>query len=392
MIIPNYRNGSIVNLMSSIGKTFGKKVKYGELKALNSSELKEYKNIVLIVIDGLGYNYINKFGEGTFLKNNLKGKMSSVFPPTTAAAIPTFMTGVAPKQHSFTGWDMYLKEIGCVSSILPFIPAFGGESLEKSDYNIKDLIDADGFYHDLKANSTIIIKKGLEDSSFTKSLTKEANVISYSTAQGFFSQITKTINKSNKNRKKNFVYCYWDSFDAICHGCGSESPEAIMDFLILDNMIEDFTFRLLKNKKKNRSKSKTKIILTADHGFMDTEDCLFIDEHPKFQECLTLPLTGEPRTAYCYVKPSKAKFFEKYVKTKLKKYCTIHKSEDLLKKGLFGLYKESNLIHDRIGDYVLIMKPGVIIKDSTFSSSVIIGNHGGMSEDEIFVPIITFDI
>lgn len=392
MIFPNYRNGNIVNLISSIRKNFSDNPQYGELKLLPSKDLKEYKNVVLIVIDGLGYNYINKYGEGTFLKNNIKGKMTSVFPPTTAAAIPTFMTGVAPKQHGFTGWDMYIKELGCISSILPFVPTYGGESFGKSDYDIRGIIKADGFYKNLNANTTIIMKKGIDDSEFTKALTEGSKITSYSTAQGFFTQITKAIKANNRTRKKGFIYCYWDHYDNTCHSCGSESPESIMEFLVLDTIIENFYDRSKKAKKKSNSRSKTKVIITADHGFMDTEDCLFVDEHPKLNECLTLPIVGEPRTAYCYVKPSKAKQFEKYVKTKLKKYCTLHKSEDLLKKGLFGMYKECNEIHDRIGDYVLIMKPGIIIKDSMFGSPAIIGNHGGMSEDEIFVPLIIFDI
>ena len=54
MALPNYKDGSIVNLMSSIAGSFGLKTKYKPLKDL--ANIKS-KNIVLIIIDGLGYNY-----------------------------------------------------------------------------------------------------------------------------------------------------------------------------------------------------------------------------------------------------------------------------------------------------------------------------------------------
>src|SRR3989338_2659804 len=117
-MLPDYHNGSIVNLMSSIAKSFRVKTLYNPLKILPPKKLK--KNIVLIVIDGLGYNYLK--GKNTILNKFMKGSMTSVFPSTTGAAIPTFFTGVPAQQHAFTGWFVFLKEIGVVAKNLPFSP------------------------------------------------------------------------------------------------------------------------------------------------------------------------------------------------------------------------------------------------------------------------------
>jgi len=54
MPLPNYKDGSIVNLMSSIGRALGHKSPYKPLKILDPKELKDSKNIVLMVIDALG--------------------------------------------------------------------------------------------------------------------------------------------------------------------------------------------------------------------------------------------------------------------------------------------------------------------------------------------------
>ncbi|PIU09096.1 MAG: hypothetical protein COT31_00635 [Candidatus Moranbacteria bacterium CG08_land_8_20_14_0_20_34_16] len=57
--LPNYKDGSIVNLMSSIRKAFGGKSPYQPLKDFNNGEISN-KNIVLLIVDGLGYEYLKK--------------------------------------------------------------------------------------------------------------------------------------------------------------------------------------------------------------------------------------------------------------------------------------------------------------------------------------------
>ncbi len=46
MILPNYRDGSIVNLMGSIGRACGASMKYRNLPQLNPKELSKSKNMI----------------------------------------------------------------------------------------------------------------------------------------------------------------------------------------------------------------------------------------------------------------------------------------------------------------------------------------------------------
>jgi predicted AlkP superfamily pyrophosphatase or phosphodiesterase len=379
--LPNYKDGSIVNLMSSIAKAYGNKIKYKELKMLQTKELKGSKNIVLLIFDGLGYEYIKKKGKGTVYEKYLKGSMTSVFPSTTASAITSFYTGTAPKQHAYTGWFMLLKELGVVATILPFSPRYGKIPFSYDGYQKKDILNVKAFTEKIKIKSFLITKKEISRSDYTKTTSKRSKIISYSKFDDFFKKIAKTI-KSDKKRK--YIQGYCPDFDSICHEYGINSKNAEKCFFTIEKGIS----KLITNIKD----TDTTLIITADHGLLDTtkEKTIYLENHPKLKECLTLPLCGDARVAYCYVHPDKTGQFERYVKTKLKKCCDLHKSKDLIKKDYFGLFKEDKRLHDRIGDYTLIMKDNYCMLDQILNKKrkYLIGHHSGLSKDEMLVPLV----
>lgn len=380
MYLPNYKDGSIVNLMSSIKKSFGGKSLYQPLNNFDDSSISN-KNVVLLVIDGLGYEYLEKYGKESFLYKNLKGKMTSVFPATTASAMTSFATGVAPQQHALTGWFMYLKEMGMTSIILPFTSRAGEFKFWEKNINYEDIYEQKSFFEDLKANSFSIKHKSYSESKYSLLTSKGAKTLGHSNLNGFFRQINKALN----NNGRKFILAYWAKFDSICHREGTDSKKALEHFKELDKKISTLAKSL---KDKN-----TTVIVTADHGLINTEEkerVLKLENYPKLADTLSMPLSGEPRVVYCYVQPSKVKEFESYIKTNFKNYCVMYKSEELIKKGFFGLFEPHRKLKNRIGDHTLIMKENYIIKDLLLgeNQNIFIGNHGGVSKEEMFVPLI----
>lgn len=382
MYLPNYKDGSIVNLMSSISRAFGTRPKYKPLKILTPSELKS-KNIVLLVIDGLGYEYLMNYEKDNILKQNLKGRMTSVFPATTGAAIPTFFTGVPVQQHAITGWFVYLKELGLVSTILPFIARTGSQPFSNIGVKPKKIFTEKSFFDRIKVISYIIQDKTIAYSDFALASKGKARVLSFkpSSLNGFFMQIKKAINSS---KRRKYIYAYWPGFDTICHNYGTKSIKTSRHFMAINKKLQSF----LKSTKG----TDTTIIITSDHGFIDTDKSKLIDlkDHPKLSDAMIIPLCGERRLAYCYVRPSKTRQFEDYVRKNLKHACYLYKSKDLIKKNYFGLFKPNKKFFGRVGDYVLIMKENYVIMDSLLGEKreFHIGNHGSVSKQEMYVPLI----
>src|SRR5687768_17866014 len=117
---PDYAGGSLVNLIASVSGACGGSRRHAPLKALSDEQLAAARHIVLVLIDGLGDNYLMRRGAGGELARRRKAAITSVFPSTTASAITTSYTGCTPLEHGLTGWFTYFGEAGCVAAGLPF--------------------------------------------------------------------------------------------------------------------------------------------------------------------------------------------------------------------------------------------------------------------------------
>ncbi len=90
--------------------------------ALNSVCGEGINKVVLLVIDGFGFNqFLNYHQENQFLTSLTdKGEvypLTSVFPSQTTNALTTLNTGLTPQEHGLFEYFIYLKDIGLVNSL-----------------------------------------------------------------------------------------------------------------------------------------------------------------------------------------------------------------------------------------------------------------------------------
>ena len=381
MRLPNYHDGSLVNLMSSIAHGLGGESAYAPLPALPPDEVAASKNVVLLVLDGLGYEYLLKNGQNTVLTDHLRGSMTSVFPSTTAAAITTFATGLAPQQHAITGWFMHLKELGAVAAILPFRSRYGGPVFSQAGVKPELIFHLKPLSTTLAVASYAVMPKVLVKSDYNQATAGSTRLVPYRNWRDLRQIITKIIH-SDSQRK--YIYAYWPEFDALSHRHGNASQPVANHFGQLARQLSLF-FKMLEQ-------TDTTFIITADHGFVDAGEShtIYLKDHPALLETLTLPLCGEGRVAYCYVRPAKAAQFEAYVSEQLADKCDLWRSEEAIARNYFGLFDPNPRLFDRVGDFILVMKENYVLKDSVLAEvrHKHIGHHGGVSEEEMMVPLI----
>ncbi len=380
-IFPNYTDGSIVNLMSSLLTAFGGTSTYAPLSLLPPEFLTDTTNIVLLVLDGFGYELLRQHENGTIFHKWLKGKITSVFPSTTAAGITTFLTGLAPQQHAVTGWFMHLKELGSVAATLRFQPRCCEASLRRDGVRPDMLFGTSQILRQINRQAYSIHHKQITNTDYNIAMNPCLQKRSFTTFSGCLRQIKQVI---SSHQEQKFIFAYWPQIDSLAHRYGIRSSEVSRHFHELAQKLASLAASL--------HKTDTTFIITADHGLIDTDSSKIIQmkQHPVLRDSLVLPLCGEPRAAFCYVRPSKVNQFETYVQQHFGGMCHLYRSEELIHKQWFGLFDADPRLYDRIGDYVMVMRDNYIIRDFLPGENEIfhIGNHGGLSREEMFVPLI----
>jgi predicted AlkP superfamily pyrophosphatase or phosphodiesterase len=380
IIFPDYHGNSIANLMQTLASARGGDVGlYPPLECLDPQPLAEARNVVMLVIDGLGYEFLKQYPDSC-LYQNLHSKIMAVAPPTTTSSVSTYLTGLAPQQHGLTGWFTYLRELGSVVTILPWVLRGGGPQLGQSGRTVKELLNLPSFFDRLAVETYSVMPSFLQHSEFNRMVSGQASLVPYGTYQQCFDEVSRLCS----NDRKKYVYAYWAGFDMLAHEFGVGSTQVASHFLELDQAFEKLVDQL--------AGSNSALLVSADHGFVDAprEKRIDLVDHPELKACLQVPLCGEPRLAYCYVRHDTRRQFESYIAKNLHGVAELYVSQDLLANNLYGLGKPHQELASRIGDYTLVMKDNYVIIDSLPGDITpqLVGYHGGLSSQEVYVPLI----
>jgi hypothetical protein len=374
---PDYSGGSLVNLIASIVAARGGKALHAPLASIAASELREARNIVLLIVDGLGDNYLVRRGAGGELAKRRRAALTSVFPSTTASAITTTYTGRTPLEHGLTGWFTYFGEAGCVSAALPFRSRGDYLPLARRGVTPEQIYVCDSIFQSVTEVSFVVTYKDIIDSEYNVRHCRGAQRSAYETLDELVAAIETAV---KRNDQRKFVYAYWPVYDMVSHRYGAGSAEAFGEFSKMDAAFGELLARL--------AGTDSVVIATADHGFIDVAPEESLELPPSLASLLRFPLCGERRVAYCHVHDPAA-FIEK-ARDWLGERADVLPSRRLVDEGWLGPGAPHPRIDERIGDVVLVMRGRYTVKDWTPGESrhLHIGNHGGTSEDEMLIPLI----
>lgn len=374
---PDYRGGGLVNLVASIVEAYGGRPRHAALKALSASALAEARTIVLLIIDGLGDNYLRRRGEGGELARRRRATMTSVFPSTTASAITTSYTGCTPLEHGLTGWFSYFAEAGCVAAPLPFRARGESASLKERGVDAEQVFPAEPLFATLRVPSVVVTDRKIVDTDYNVRHCAGAQRRGYASLDELVAEVEKAV-KSDDGRK--FVYAYWPDYDAVAHRQGVGSAAAFAEFEKIDDAFGRLLARL--------SGTGAMVIATADHGFIDVAPEESLELPASLAALLRFPLCGERRIAYCHVHDVPA--FIARAEDWLGERAEVLASRTLVDEGWFGPGVAHPRFAERIGDVALLMRNRYTVKDWTPGEPrhLHIGNHGGPSEDEMLIPLI----
>ena len=376
IVLPNYDN-SILNLITSILKHYKVKTKYNGLTKIDGFLNNNYKNIVLMVLDGMGHNLIQQISSTGFFCQNEVAYITSVCPSTTTAALTTYYSGKPPIETGWIAWSQYFKEYGRAIDLLPGTDSYTHILPKDARLNIYDLISYKTIFEQIEESSPDVnayeIIPGYCKPKCRKNLRAD-NI----------KDMCEYILSLCGNKERNFIFAYNDHPDKILHkkGCGSIE---VKDF-ILDSE------KLIQDMCKNLE--NTLLIISADHGHNDIKEHYNILDLKEIQDCLIMPATLESRAVSFWVKENRKKDFENIFEKQFKDKFILYTKEEFLKNNLLGFGNTHPKIDDFIGNYIAISISDAIIKLETNISTEKpnkLSTHCGFTSNEMLVPVIVID-
>lgn len=394
---PMYGKASISDAPSIISRTLGLKIT-GNKSPIAGKDFPHVDRLIFFFLDGFGTSTVRwaleKFNlphTQEFIDKADLDVITSTFPSTTSTATISCHSGLTPGEHGVIGYTQYLSSIGTVCNMINMSPlGLKGRSISDHVLNstpdligntIHSSLTKDGvksFYYSPRA----ISKSGL-----TKITTGSAIIRPYLSHSHLFTLLKSDL---ERERGQSLHFCYIPTVDTISHKVGPYTEETANEIESIFHMILEFS--------KNLNTANTGILISADHGHtvVPRENIRDIAGDTKLRNNMICPAVGDLRAPFLHLRKDTMGESVEHILENFDGFAPIN-FKDAVKKGLIGPCDLRKLRFGSGEDIVIMPPDGTAIFDSTLStldpdSSEIdmIGMHGGLSREEMEIPLISY--
>ena len=344
----------------------------------NTLGLPAARRVCVIVVDGLGRNLLKqRSGHAPYLRSLMDGgrTLGSAFPTTTAASLASLGTGLPPGQHGMVGYDVLDPEQDKVVNMLGNWDA--GVDPNRWQPFPTVLERAAGHL----PVATVSLPKFAE-SAMTRAALRGGSFVAGTGIHARVQAAAETL----ASEKRMLMYFYFNELDKTGHRYGAQSSEWGGSLEEIDSALKRFTARI---------PSDTLVLLTADHGMVDTAvpDRIDFSADPALVDGVR-HTAGEPRMVHLYLEPdAPAGTLERLRAAWRNAYgakAWILTRAEAVAAGLFGPVRPEVL--PRIGDLLVAAREPIALYDmrrTSPSAMQMVGQHGSLTRAEREVPLLT---
>ncbi len=373
---PDYEN-CCVNIVASIQKHFGITPNHPTLNLVDEELAKNYKNVVVLLLDGLGQKILYETLPPTaFLRKNFRQELSAVFPSSTVPATVSLKTGLTPVEHGWWGHFMYFKNLGQTINVYTNCDAFSKKQVSKADvahYNMPYLNFLDQIVEkNIDVRAYMVIPASARDNFGVSQVVCEK-----------FTEMSEYINSLCSLDGKHVIYAYLDHPDAEMHKYTYHHPE-------VSKLINDLNYEV---EALCENTPDTLFLITADHGQTVLGEVRDVALYPDFCDTLYMMPTGVSRAMSFIVKPNRHKEFVKLFKKYFSDKFILFSKDEIKKNNLLGIGEWHSEMDNVLGDYLMCATDDCSLQYSTIygaPSREPIGVHGGLTQAEMRVPLIIY--
>jgi len=334
--------------------------------SLGSAENRE----VLILIDGMGQDAINKYGDQFPIFDELKQvkKLYTNFPSTTATSLSTLGTGVLPGVHGMLGYTVRVpRSDNRLLNALKWDERVDPVMWQKVPTLFERAVLAG-------VSVTHVAAKRYEGSGFTQAALRGAKYVGANGVDEMATAVSAALKP-----QPSFVYTYLNTLDSAGHSDGVGSDK----WLTALQQVSEFI-----TKVKQLAPAGTRIWVTSDHGMVNSTEQVILGQDNKLLENVTL-IGGEPRARHIYIKEGAVAETITQWQEFFGNKARVLSKDTAIKDGLFGPVVTEDS-HDRLGDLIAIANNDLILVDPARvrEESSMVGHHGGITDIEVEIPLL----
>ncbi|MGZ0710810.1 alkaline phosphatase family protein (plasmid) [Coraliomargarita sp. W4R53] len=329
------------------------------------------KSAIVFVIDGLGtHNLAARAGHARFLSSmsTKKDVARSVFPSTTASALASLLTGVAPGKHGIVG---YKARVPGTNLAVNQLRGWEKEGLPANWQRATPLAMSLGrpFF--------VVSKREYHSTGYTLATQAGAEFFGVD-------ELGERVSKAAELAQQHpgsLVYVYAPELDQMGHRHGWQSDEWVGALEAMDAVARTLSAELAPG---------TGALVTADHGMIDVprHRHVLMAEGDDLVEGVAL-IGGEPRMLHLYADAGQqAEVLARWREAEAGRAWVLSRTE-LISSGVMGPVDAE--VAERIGDVVVAPRSAIAYYDDRIHDKgpqKMVGQHGSLTLEERIVPLI----
>ncbi len=320
--------------------------------------------VVLLVLDGLGAEQLaDRLQHAPALASMEGESITTIAPSTTASALTSISTGLAPSQHGVVGYR--IRTGGETLNVLRWSTGSGDarERIPAAEFQTAPTF--------AERHPTVITRSEFRGSGFTLAHLADTDLVGYKLTSTLVTEVAHALDRGTP-----FVYAYYDGIDKIAHEYGL-TDHYTAELVATDRLVADLLAVL---------PAGAVLLVTADHGQVHIGDAT-VQPDPTVLE-LVAAQSGEARFRWLHAKPGRAAALLDAAVAAHSELAWIYSRDELVDRRIFGP-PPSSAVLDRLGDVALVpFEPVAFIEPTDGGSVSLIGRHGSLTSAEMRVPLL----
>jgi hypothetical protein len=358
--------------------------------------------VALVLVDGLGWRLIQRHADHPFLRRCARvgtvERWTAQFPSTTTAATATIHTGLPVAEHGLYEWFIYEPSLDRL--ICPLMFSFAGDGERNTLFAVGPeraralLPDLTTIYRRLDAAG--VRCHAFQSDRYTPGTVSDiafagAQVHPFGQPAAGLAELAGVL----AGPAPLYCFAYIDEVDAVAHEHGPDSAQVAGRV--------DATLDGLEALAEEAAGSGAELLVTADHGLAEVDPATTVYVNlawPEIGGLLRTGADGRPlapagsaRDLFLHVRPGREGELVRGLRDLLGERALVVPVRDLVADGLFGP-RIGERLRARLADVAVLARGSHTVwwyEEGRFAHHFR-GHHGGLTADEMEIPLIRLPV